>query len=168
DVWEKIQSNNLNITTDLVYLYYYAGANYLLLEKWDEAISNFQKVLDKWPDFLYACVCQDAIAGSYEVLRDTGKAPKEGINTLLEEAYEAILAKYPDCYAFKNTTYKMGGLMFEKGDNQSALYYYNKFLELTKSLETARITCSQDKKLKIERDEVKTKIASFSAIGGSN
>jgi len=168
DVWEKIQSNNLNITTDLVYLYYYAGANYLLLEKWDEAISNFQKLLDNWPDFPYTCLCQHSIAGSLENLRDSGSVPKEGINPLIEDAYKAILSKYPNCYAVKDATYKLGGIMLAKGDKASALYYYQQFLELTKSLDTAKAKCSSDKKIMMKREDAKAKIAQIIAQGGTN
>jgi tetratricopeptide (TPR) repeat protein len=172
DVWEGILKNNLNIATDGAYLYFYAGANYLELQRWDAAIQNFQKVLDNWTDFTYACVSQAAIVGCYEALRDSGSAPKEVINPLIEDGYKAILANYPDCYANKEATYKLGGLMLEKGDKASAIKYYQEFLELadTKTASAKTATCAKARTSPLNKriETAKTILAELTAEGGNN
>jgi tetratricopeptide (TPR) repeat protein len=171
DVWQRISKNNLQMRIDSVYLYFYAGANYLELQQWDEAIENFQKVVDNWPDFAYACVSEAAIAGCYETLRDSGSVPKEGANPLIEDAYKAILTNYPACYANKEAAYKLAGMMLDEGDKAGAIKYYRKFLELadTKATSAKTVGCaksnssSQDSRI----DTAKAKLAELAAEGGT-
>ena len=99
--------------------------------RWDEAITSYQEILDGWPDFEYDCDIQTAIAYDYEKLRDTGEVPKETINPLIEEAYKTVLENYPKgCIASKEVAFRLAGIMFEKGDKDSAIKYYRQFLEL--------------------------------------
>ncbi len=132
-----------------------AAVNYHEMGRWTDAINNYQKVLDNWPDFEHACGIQAAIGGCYEKLRDKEGVPKEGVNPLIEDAYIAILTNYPNCYAIKNAAYKLAGIMLEKGDKASAAKYYKKFLE------TAR---PNDDRLA----PVKAKLAELTAEGGNN
>ncbi len=55
NIWERIQKENLQITSDLVYLYFYVAINYHEMGRWDDAIKHYQKVVDNWPDFEPAC-----------------------------------------------------------------------------------------------------------------
>jgi tetratricopeptide (TPR) repeat protein len=172
NIWERMQKENLHVASDLVYLYFYVGANYLELKRWDAAIESFQKLLDDWPDFEYACTVQAAIGGSYEVLRDEEGVPKEAVNPLIEQAYKAILANYPGCYETKEVSYRMAGMMLEKGDKTNAAAYYRKFLELsdpnvdpTRKLGCAQLkSSSQDSRI----EAAKAKLAELIAEGGTN
>ena len=172
NIWERMQKDNLQVASDLAYLYFYVGANYLELKRWDAAIESFQKLLDDWPDFEYACTVQAAIAGSYEVLRDEEGVPKEAVNPLIEQAYKAILANYPGCYETKEVSFRLAGMMLEKGDKTNAAAYYRKFLELsdpnidpTRKLGCAQLkSSSQDSRI----EAAKAKLAELIAEGGNN
>jgi tetratricopeptide (TPR) repeat protein len=172
NIWERMQKDNLQIVTDLAYLYFYVGANYLELKRWDAAIENFQKLLDDWPDFEYACTVQAAIGGSYEVLRDEGGVPKEAVNPLIEQAYKAILANYPGCYETKEVSFRLAGMMLDKGDKAGAIKYYQKFLELSdpNADPTRKFRCAKSKSLPQDSriEAAKAKLAELAAEGGTN
>ena len=100
--------------------------------KWDGALKYYQKVAEDYPDSKYACWAQAAVGWCYEALRDLNHAPKEAINPLAEEAYKAVLDKYPDCLMNTQAAYRLAELSVEKGDKASAIMYYKKYLELAK------------------------------------
>jgi tetratricopeptide (TPR) repeat protein len=155
DVWERIQKNNLSITSDLVYLYFYSAANYDEMGRWLDAINNYQKILDNWPEFESICGVQAAIGGCYEGLRDRGSMPKEAANPLIKQAFKAVLANWPDCYSAAYVSMRLGDMAMEEGDKVTAKQYYQLFLAKVKS---------KDKQI----EAVKAKLAALSAEGGNN
>jgi TolA-binding protein len=128
DVWQRLIDSNL--PGDLGKAYYYAAGCRQEQKDWDGAINYFQKVVDDYPGFEYACNAQAAIGWCCEILRDSNEAPKEAIEPLIEEAYKRVLDSYPDCYAAGYAAYRLGELSVEKGDEPNAIVYYRKFLIL--------------------------------------
>ena len=126
NIWERIQKDNLQVISDLAYLYFYVAINYHEMGRWADAINNYQKVLEDWPDFEHACGINAAIAACYESLRDKEGVPKEGINPLIEEAYKAVLANATKAGAYSwvkaprylNVVHEVGALarMYVNGD----------------------------------------------------
>ena len=155
NIWERIQKDNLPINSDLVYLYFYAAINYHEMGRWDDAIKNYQKVIEDWPDFEYSCGIQAAIGWCYEALRDKEGVPKEAVNPLIEETYKAALANKTVCYSTHEVAYKLAGMMLDKGDKASAAKYYKKFLETAGP---------KDERLA----PVKAKLVELTAEGGNN
>ena len=155
NIWERMQKENLQVASDLAYLYFYVAINYHEMGRWEDAINNYQKVLDDWPDFEHACGINAAIAFCYESLRDKEGVPKEGINPLIEEAYKAVLADATGCYMTKETAYKLAGMMLDKNDKAGAVKYYKKFLETSRP-DDGRLA------------PVKAKLAELAAEGGAN
>ena len=170
NIWERMQKANLQIRTDIAYSYLYAGANYLELKRWENAIENFQKLIDDFPDFEYACSVQTAMSYCYEKLRDSGDLPKEGVNPIIEETYKAILTKYPGCYETKEVSYRMAGLMLEKNDKTSAATYYKMFLQAAKSESERLSTIYKGRKPPPDKriETVQAKLAELAAEGGTN
>jgi tetratricopeptide (TPR) repeat protein len=170
NIWERIQKENLHIGTNAVYLYFYVGANYLELRQWENTIENFQKVIDDYPDFEHACTVQTAMSYCYEQLRDSGDLPKEGVNPILEETYKAILSNYPGCYATKEISYRMAGLMLEKGDKTSASTYYKMLLQAAQSESERLSTIYKGKKPPPDKriETVQAKLAELAVKGGNN
>lgn len=167
NIWEQIQKDNLQITSDLAYLYFYVAINYHEMGRWADAVNNYQKVLDDWPDFEHACGINAAIAACYESLRDKEGVPKEGINPLIEQAYKAVLADATGCYMTKETAYKLAGMLLDEGDKAGAIKYYQKFLDSAQSPKygcAKSKTSSQDSRI----EAVKAKIAELTTEGGTN
>jgi len=160
-VWQRITENNLQTGKNDAYLYFYAAANYHHLRRLDEAIEIYQKILDDWPDFEYGCGVQSAIGWCYEKMRDSNEVPKEAINPLIEEAYKAVLDNYEGCKTSIGAAYRLAVMMQEKGDKDSAIVYYRKFIELAEPYSTTGCT-SKVQASAIEG--VKAKIAELEGV----
>jgi len=132
NVWNRIIIENLPGGNETPYIIYFAASSRQQLNRWDDAIEYYQKVVNDWPDFKYAGGAQCAVGWCYEELRNEGKAPKETVNPLIEEAYKEVINKYPDCYIANYAALRLAELSAEKGDKANAITYYKKFLELTK------------------------------------
>jgi TolA-binding protein len=131
---DKKESGNSTIgnTDNFAALYYYAAVCRQQQGKWDKAIVYFQRVVDNYPDYENVCACQAAIGWSYEALIGRENWPKEAVEPLIEEAYKAVLDKYPDCYMAHYAAYRLAEMSVEKGNKSDAITYYKKFLELAK------------------------------------
>jgi len=86
-------------------------------------------VLDDWPDYEYVSTAQSAIGWCYEALRELGKIPKEQADPLIEQAFTAVLAKYPDSRAVDYAAIRLAAISIERGDSTSAAAYYRMFLK---------------------------------------
>jgi hypothetical protein len=171
NIWERMQQDNLPIASDLVYLYFYAAVNYHEMGRWADAINNYQKVVENWPDFEHACGINAAIAVCYESLRDKEGVPKEGVNPLIEQAYKAVLADATGCYMTKEAAYKLAGMMLDKGDKAGAIKYYQKFLDSAKPPQygsSANTKCSSSQKQDGRIEAVQAKLAELAVEGGNN
>jgi tetratricopeptide (TPR) repeat protein len=129
-VWQEV-IDGLDGDADRASAYYYAASNYQQMRRWEEAIEYYGIVVDDYAECKYVSGAQAAVGWCYEVLRDEGKIPKGQANPIIEEAYTAVLADYPDCYVADYVAYRLGEMMFEKGDKAAAARYYRKFLEST-------------------------------------
>jgi tetratricopeptide (TPR) repeat protein len=130
EVYQKIIMNNLEKGKDAGYLYYYYAATYQQLGQWEEAIENFQIVVDDYPDFEYVCGAQAGVGWCYEAMVKEGKIPKEQAEPIIEQAYTTVLTKYPDCYIAHYAAYQLAERSEAKGDRVAAVQYYRLFLEL--------------------------------------
>jgi tetratricopeptide (TPR) repeat protein len=131
-VWQRLLSNKLQDGSDAVYLYYYAACNCQQLKQWDNAITYYQKVVDNWPEFEYACGAQAGVGWCYEALRSTGAIPKEQADPIIEQIYISVLDNYPNCYISHYAAFQLAEMNAEKGNKVNAITYYRKFLELAK------------------------------------
>jgi tetratricopeptide (TPR) repeat protein len=155
DIWQKLPKDTLQKGIETAYLYFYVAINYHELDRWADAIDNYQKVLGDYPDFKYACGINAAIGGCYESLRDKEGVPKEQVNPLIEEAYKAALANSSVSRSTPEVAYKLAGMMLEKGDKTAAAKYYKKFLETARHKDDRFAT-------------VKAKLVELAADGGTN
>jgi tetratricopeptide (TPR) repeat protein len=130
NLWQWVIDNNF--VDNLGEAYFCAATCRQELGRWEDALAYYYKVVDDYNDYEYVCGAQCAIGWSYEVLRDSGKIPKEQANPIIEQAYTAVLTKYPDCYVANYAAFQLAGMMLEKGDKAGAVVYYKKFLELAK------------------------------------
>jgi TolA-binding protein len=110
-------------------LYFYAASSRQHQRKWDGAIKYFQKIVDNYPDFENICNAQAAVGWCYEAIAREENWPKEAVLPLIEEAYKAVLDKYPNGNMVYYAAYRLAELSVEKGDKASAITYYRKFLE---------------------------------------
>ncbi|MFQ6035174.1 MAG: tetratricopeptide repeat protein [Sedimentisphaerales bacterium] len=110
-------------------IYLISAECYRRLGQYAKAIEYFQKVVDDWPDYKYACNAQCIIGECYEKLRNSGALPQSEANPLIEQAYQAVIEKYPDCSLAGHAHLKLSQLSFEMGQLVDAVKYYELFLE---------------------------------------
>ena len=110
--------------------YYVAAVLYSQhLQQYQKAIEYFQKVVDNWPDYQFAWDAQYFIGYYYEILRNSGSISELEANPKIEEAYQAVVEKYPDSGPAPYVAIKLGRLNFEKEQWSQAVMYFEFFLE---------------------------------------
>jgi len=129
-VWERIitqlPESKLTILQDA---YYFAAACYRRLGEYEKAIQYWQKIVDDWPDYQYAWSAQCLIGECYEKLRNSGTISQSEANPEIEQAYKAVIEKYPDCSLVGHACLKLAQPNFAKGRWAEAATYFELFLE---------------------------------------
>ncbi len=128
-VLEKIITQLPPSEPNTPHAYLFAGECYRRLGEHEKAVEYFQQVVDDWPDYQYACNAQCIIGECYEKLRDSGALPQSEANPLIEQAYQAVIEKYPDCSLAGHAHLKLSKLSSEMGQLVDAAEYYELFLE---------------------------------------
>lgn len=105
------------------------GECYRRLGQYLKAIKYFQKVVDDWPDYKYACNAQCIIGECYEKLRDSVGLPKSEAEPKIEQAYQAVIEKYPDCSLAGHACLKLAWPNFKKGRWAEAATYFELFVQ---------------------------------------
>jgi tetratricopeptide (TPR) repeat protein len=129
DVFAKIiaqcpQSKSIG----LQHAQYFSAVCYRKLGKYDKALAHYQKVVDDWPDYQYAWSAQCLIGECYEKLRDSGCISKTEAEPKIEQAYQAVIEKYPDCSLVGHACLKLGDMYLQKGEREKAAACFELFL----------------------------------------
>lgn len=112
-LWEKVMSKFPDFFYDDPDLYYFIADCYRHLDEYEKAIEYCQKTINSWPDYHYAWYTQFLIGNCYEWLRYSGRLPKSKANQLIEQAYTAVIEKYPNCSLAKEARLRLRQLNFE-------------------------------------------------------
>jgi TolA-binding protein len=128
DVFQRMAANNLQDGSDAVYIYYYAACNQQQLKQWNNALKNYQKVVDNWPEFEQDQNIQSKIALCYEKLVSSGQILEEQANPLIEQSYRDIINKYPYSSLSTDALFKLGWINFNKGQWNETVSYFERGL----------------------------------------
>jgi TolA-binding protein len=113
-----------------VQAWYFTGVIYRRhLGQPEKALPYYEKVISEWPDYDYAWSAQAMIAKCYERLKDAGKVPPPEAEPKIEQAYKAVVEKYPTCPLVKEACFALGRMNMEKQNWEEAAKYYTEFLE---------------------------------------
>ena len=128
-VWDRIiiQMPDSN-STATAHAYYFSAGCYRKLGKYEKAVEHFQTVVDTWPNYQYAWSAQCLIGECYEKLRDSGAISEAEANPLIEQAYQAVIEKYPDCSLVGHACLKLGDMYLQKGSRDEAVACLELFL----------------------------------------
>ncbi len=96
------------------------------------AAANFEVVVEEWPDYQYAGGAQCAVGYCYAAMVKLGEIGEAEARPVIEDAYERVLERYPDCYLADYAALQLGEMNFARGDFATAEQYYKLFLELAK------------------------------------
>jgi TolA-binding protein len=104
-----------------------AGLSYYMLGKPQKSITYFQKVVDDYPQYEFVWSAQSWLGDCYEKLRDTGADPKA--EAKMEQAFKAVIEKYPDCPSVEHACLKLAELGFSRKRPVEAAMYLELFLQ---------------------------------------
>jgi tetratricopeptide (TPR) repeat protein len=99
------------------------------LGQYQKGIDYYQQIVDSWPDYKYAWHAQFFVGMYYEKLRDSGDLPPSEADPKIEQAYKAVIEKYPDCSSVRHACLRLGSINFGKGQWTEAAKYFELFLE---------------------------------------
>ena len=134
DLWERIIQEFPESTTTPQACNWMAHCCFEHLGEYQKAIDSCQKVVINWPDYEYVWHAQFLVGNYYERLTYAGLIPESEATPIIEQAYKAVVEKYPDCSKFKYASLKLAELNFERKQWTEAAMYYELFLtEFTKS-----------------------------------
>jgi TolA-binding protein len=85
-------------------------------------------VVDNWPDYQYAWSAQYLIGSCYEKLKYFGILPVSEADPKIEQAYRAVVEKYPDSAMATSAFLKLGYLNLKRGQRVEAVMYFELFL----------------------------------------
>ena len=94
-----------------------------------KGIEYFQKIVDNWPKYKYAWDAQFLIGRSYEALRKSGSLPPSEADAKIQQAYQAVIEKYPDSNDAPYAALKLGQMSFRASKWPDAAYYFELFLQ---------------------------------------
>jgi tetratricopeptide (TPR) repeat protein len=129
DIWEKIivhcpDSQSIG----LKHAYYFSAVCYRRLGQYDNALAYYQTVVDNWPDYHFAWSAQYLIGSCYENLKTSGAVPESEASLKIEQAYKAVVEKYPDSALAASACMKLSDLNLKRGQRLDAARYLELFL----------------------------------------
>lgn len=104
-IWEKNRTQLVD-PEHRTYATYYTAEAFQRIEEYEKAVTCFQEVVDRWPDYEKAWYAQYQIAKTVEQLARQEKATTEEVRG----AYQILLEKYPDCSAAQTANKKLSTL----------------------------------------------------------
>ena len=72
--------------------------------------------IDSRPNYEFGWVAQYLVGKYYEKLRDTGAIERLEANTMIKEAYQAVVENWPDCDWANSAQLKLDRIAFEEAN----------------------------------------------------
>jgi len=129
-VWDKITIHLPESKPVVVqHAYYFVAACCRKTGEYEKAIQYWQQLINDCPNFIYACSAQCLIGECYEKWRYSNNIPESEVNPLIEQAYKAVIEKYPDCSLVGHSCLRLAEPLLQKGEWAEAAMYFELFLE---------------------------------------
>jgi TolA-binding protein len=129
DIWERILAQWPDSKSiGLKHAQYFTAVCYRRFGEYEKAITHYQKVVYNWPDYQYAWSAQFLIGSCYEKLKNFGNLPKSEADPKIEQAYKAVVEKYPDSAMAPTASLKLGHMNLKRGKKIEAVQYFVLFL----------------------------------------
>jgi len=128
-VWERI-IKELPSSPITPQSYYAAAVCYSQeLGEYQKGIEYYQAIVDNWPNYEYAWHAQFFVGKYYEKLRNSDAVPESEANPKIEQAYQAVIEKYPNSKSGPYAALKLGQMSFQKGRWVEAAMYFELLLQ---------------------------------------
>jgi len=129
-VWERI-IQELSASAAYTPRAYYCSAvvHSQELNEYNKGIEYYQHIVDNWPDYQYAWHAQYFVGMYYERLLKSGGITESEANPKIEQAYKAVIEKYPDSKSAPHAAIKLARLNFNRAQWADAAMYFELFLQ---------------------------------------
>jgi tetratricopeptide (TPR) repeat protein len=94
-----------------------------------KGIDYYQQIADNWPNYQYAWHAQFFVGMYYEILRNSGALSESEANPKTEQAYQAVVERYPDSKSAPQAALKLGRMNLARRQWVSAAMYFELFRE---------------------------------------
>jgi TolA-binding protein len=108
---------------------YQLADTYCDVQRYQDGIHLYQLILDNWPHAKYAARAQFLIGNYYERLGHSGRIAQSQAAPKTEQAYEALIEKYPDSPDFKHAALMLAEQYFKEGQWSDAAAYLELLLQ---------------------------------------
>ena len=150
DIWEKVIARCADSKSiGLKHAQYFTAVCYRRVGEYEKAITHYQKVVDNWPDYQYAWSAQYLIGTCYEKLKYYNSLPESESDPKIEQAYKAVVEKYPDSPMVPTSSIKLGYMNLKRGQRVEAAMYFELFLA------TARLNDPRIESIEARLEELK-------------
>ncbi|MBN1817793.1 MAG: tetratricopeptide repeat protein [Sedimentisphaerales bacterium] len=131
EIWQKIITGDLPIDrTSTPEAWFLSGVCLSRCKKPAEAIPYIQTVLNDWPDYHYTWDAQVFLGVCYEQLKWANrKKPDLSYDALIEEAYTAVLERFPDCTLVFYANLQLSELKYEQQRWAEAAMHAERYLQ---------------------------------------
>lgn len=129
-IWQKVLDTPISDDLYNARASFFTGICYTHMKDDEAAIGVLEHVLQTWPDFEYAWNAQSWIGDCYMRLKKAGKIPPAQAEAQAEQAYKAVLEKYPDCPIEEYVYWRLSAMMYRQQRWDEAAMFYELFLSL--------------------------------------
>jgi len=96
-ILEKILKDYPEMSVDKRDVYYMGGRTYCKLEDYLKSLNCFQKIVDDYPNYIYAWYAQFMLGYNCKLMVDKGVITPEEGEAMIKPAFEKLLEEYPTC-----------------------------------------------------------------------
>jgi len=128
-VWEKVIQQLPASAAYTPRFYYIAAVVYSQeLGQYAKGIEYYQHIVDNWPEYKFAWHAQYFVGMYYERLLRVGGITESEANSKVEEAYRAVVEKYPDSNSAPVAALKLGQINLARRQWPDVAYYLELFV----------------------------------------
>jgi TolA-binding protein len=127
-VWDRIINELPPSGYQTANAHFWTGDCFRKMGDCNKAIEHFQNAVDKWPNYQFGWSAYCLIGECYEKLLDSNAITREAAEPNIEQAYKAVIEKYPDCSLAGHCRIKLGWHNFRKQNWKEAADYFESYL----------------------------------------
>jgi tetratricopeptide (TPR) repeat protein len=128
EVWDRL-INEFPTSSSTPEACHWSGYYYFTLGKHQESISYFQQIVDDYPQYELAWSAPSWIGECYEQMKLSGSLPEAEANAKMEQAYQILIEKHPDCSLVGHACLKLANIYSSTKNHVDAASYMELFLE---------------------------------------
>ena len=124
DIWEQKIIDSMSGCNSETDAYLFTGLCYERLNKYQKAVSYYQKVIQSWPDYQYIDAASCYLGVCLKKMFNRGIIEGEVSALEIEQAYLAVVDNYPNSRYWGSVCYKLASFYYQNQRWSDAICYY--------------------------------------------